>query len=349
MLNEGMDRLDRTSANAFANLQSATTQLSLAGSDADSAAQRLLDGSQQLASTLTLSDRPIVTRIFPTYITPGVRAPITIKINGINLDQPSKTTLSVAKSMLHEPVGILQRELQFQLSQKLREGSEKNGVLVPMRLDMTVPHSSWWRQLFGATETITYKFHALKLPSSLARVEVWYAETSSRREERNRTEEFRYNRGGRYNSRACRADPIRPFDGFKIDISSFSEVNRGGAYGSFRRKGTTPEGFVGESCARSGRRSGYQYTDVTWTEYKDVPVVGTKLKNNEMTLNWSEDLLISLPKNAVMPEIVIRVFDGRVFRVSNTRDAGFIRTVFDVNSNSFTLMPIAARYTIEQR
>lgn len=349
LLDEGMDRLDATSANAFANLKSVTSQLLTGTVDADLAAQRLLDGAQQLASTMTLSDRPIVTGVFPAYITPGVKAPISINVRGINLDKPSVVQLALTNIKPFQPASRLQREVQFQLPERLRGGAGKQGITVPMKLSMTVPHSDWWKRIFGSTEVISYTFQSLLLPAELASVEVWYKDTSMRREQHQRREEFRYNRGGHYNSRACRADPIRPYDGYKIDVNSFVNENRGGAYGSFRRTGVTPEGFIGESCASSGRRSGYQYTDVTWTEYKDVPIVGESRMRTVMPLKWTEDLVITIPADAASPRIVIKVFDGRVFKVNNTRDDGFVTTTFDIGSNSFTVAPVPSRYTVERR
>lgn len=351
MMQETLDHLDSSSANAFANLQSTADQLNAGGIDAEAAAQRFLDGAQQLASTVTLSNRPIVTKVSPTYLVPGVNAPVEIRFFGVNLDKPKASRLGVAGTEPLAPVSGLQRELHFVVPNALRmKAAPAAGTPVNMTLSMVTPHPNWWRRTFGGTELINYKVQILLLPTELAQVEVSYAKKGTTLETRDRNEKFYYNRGGRKRSRACEAKPIRPFDGYKIDVNSVRTTYSTGVHGSFSIESLTPEGFIGKSCASSGSRdSGYKDTHLAWTEYRDVPVLGGSRIQQQMKMGWTEDVVIKLPDAAAKPEVAVKVFDGRVFRINNTRDEGFVRAVFDASTNTFTLHPIASKYAIESR
>lgn len=313
-------------ANSLNSMSATVDQLENGLIDAREASETLLDSAQQLTETITLSSKPVLRRISPTYIVPGVSAPLRITVAGVNLDEIEHAELRF-RGARFVPSSATQTSMLFSVPANLSRKAIPNSSEARGMLTWTYPHPSWWKRVVGQKVKVDHPFRLLNLPGQLAKITLSYEPKLHTRETQNRTGSYFHRRGGRYQSETCAVAPVRPFEGYKIAPESVHRTYDTGAYGRFEIQSLTPEGFYAKSCAKSRSRSGYKDTKLAWTEYRDVASLGPRETHPVQPLTWIQDLVVRVPQDAAAPQITIEVFDGRLFEVAGPgiHDFGFIR------------------------
>ena len=279
--------------------------------------QDITTQANQLVVDIPGNDRTFITNFSPRVKPPKAMSSITLRIKGVNLDK-GNPTLEIkggnASRMLIGPM-----EVQYKIDNKIIPNEKSKLSTVPLTIKYTTPLDGYWNRLFGKREIVTRQLPIITLPDKLGEFS-YVVETQSQKKEI----QIWKSQSQMFEAKDKNVTRIaKPLAGWEWDwnqgVKEFSQVSEGGEAGSCN--GVLENESNSFGIAHSAHLDtinvflkkygpGWQRCYVKGPIFRMISETKTSAPQTG-ELEWTTDLRLPIPQNAVSITLEVTTFDGR--------------------------------------